>query len=160
MIVVSDSSSLIALSAAAHLDLLRRLYDEVVVPEAVWKESTMAHRPGAAAIRQADWIRIVPVANRAMIARLPRKVGPGESEAIVLAMELDADVLLIDERRARKAALELGLPVTGILGVLLESKKRGLISAVKPVLDHLEAAVAFRLKRALYESVLREAGEG
>lgn len=97
--------------------------------------------------------------NRSLISGLPRLVGAGEAEAIVLARELGADILLIDERRARKTALELGLPVTGLLGVLLEAKKAGLIPALKPILDQMEAIVAFRLKRSLYEATLRAAGE-
>lgn len=86
-------------------------------------------------------------------------MGPGEAEAIVLAQELAADILLIDERKARKTALQLGLPVTGILGVLLEAKKAGLVPAIKPILDQTEVVVAFRLKRSLYDAALRAAGE-
>lgn len=78
---------------------------------------------------------------------------------MVLAQELSADLLLIDERKARKTALQLGLPVTGIIGVLLEAKKAGLISAIKPILDQMEAVVAFRLKRSLYNAAVRAAGE-
>lgn len=159
MIVISDSSSLIAIGAVGHLDVLRSLYREVVVPQAVWNEVTSPNRPGAADIGQAGWIRVVAVSNRAVINQLTRPVGAGEAEAIALAIQLNADVLLIDERRARKVAIELGLPVTGILGVLLEAKSQGLIAAVKPILDQMEATVAFRLKRSLYDATLRAAGE-
>lgn len=158
MIVVSDSSSLIAIAAVGHLDLLGRLYGEVIVPPAVWNEVTTPNRPGAGAVAQAGWIRVVPPSNPGALG-FPSPVGPGEAEAIALAVELAADVLLIDERRARKAALGLGLPVTGVLGVLLEAKSRGAIPAVKPILDQMELAVAFRIKRALYDAVLRAAGE-
>lgn len=159
MIVISDSSSLIAIGAVGHLDVLRSLYREVAVPQAVWNEVTSPNRPGAVAIGQAEWIRVVPVSNRSVINQLTRPVGAGEAEAIALAIQLNADVLLIDERRARKVAVELGLPVTGILGVLLEAKSQGLIAAVKPILDQMEATVAFRLKRSLYDATLRAAGE-
>jgi uncharacterized protein len=159
LIVVSDSSSLIALAAVGHLEVLRGLYGEVIIPSAVWTEVTTPNRPGAADIQGAVWIRVASVTNRSLIDGLPRPVGVGEAEAIALAQELGADILLIDERRARKTALELGLPVTGLLGVLLEAKKAGLISALKPILDRMEAVVAFRLKRALYDATLRAAGE-
>jgi uncharacterized protein len=159
LIVISDSSSLIAIAAVGHLELLRTLYGEVVVPTAVWNEVTAPNRPGARDLVNTEWIRAVPVSNRTVIGQLSTPVGQGEAEAIALAMELGADVLLIDERRARKLALGLGLPVTGVLGVLLESKKKGLIPAIKPILDQMETAVAFRLKRSLYEAALRAAGE-
>lgn len=159
MIVVSDSSSLIALAAAGQLEVLRGLYSEVIVPQAVWSEVTAPNRPGATDLQDANWIRVESVKNRSLISTLPQPVGPGEGEAIVLAQELSADLLLIDERRARKIAMQLGLPVTGVVGVLLEAKKAGLISAVKPILDRMEVVVAFRLKRSLYDAALRAAGE-
>ncbi|HST58241.1 MAG TPA: DUF3368 domain-containing protein [Longimicrobium sp.] len=159
MIVISDSSSLIAIGAVGQLELLRSLYGEVIVPPAVWNEVTTPNRPGANAVKQASWIRVVPVSNPMAAGQLPSPVGRGEAEAIALAIELSADVLLIDERRARKAALGLGLPVTGVLGLLLEAKKRGSISAIKPILDQMETTVAFRLKRSLYDAALRAAGE-
>lgn len=159
MIVISDSSSLIAVAAVGHLEVLRGLYSEVIVPLAVWNEVTVPTRAGATDIRNAPWIRVAAVTNRSLINALPQPVGPGEGEAIVLAQELSADLLLIDERRARKTALQLGLRVTGVVGVLLEAKNAGLISAVKPILDQMEVVVAFRLKRSLYDAALRAAGE-
>lgn len=159
MIVISDSSSLIAIAAVGQLGVLHGLYREVVVPRAVWSEVTAPNRPGATEIQNAGWIRVASVAERSSIGVLPQPLGPGEGEAIVLAQELSADLLLIDERRARKIALQLGLPVTGVVGVMLEAKKAGLISAIKPILDQMEAAVAFRLKRSLYDAALRAAGE-
>jgi predicted nucleic acid-binding protein len=159
LIVISDSSSLIAMGAVGQLDLLRTLFGEVIVPQAVWNEVTTPGRAGARSVQDAEWIRVVRVSNRTIIGPLPGTVGPGEAEAMMLAVELSADVLLLDERRARKIALGLGLPVTGVLGVLLEAKRKRLITAVKPVLDQMEVAVAFRLKRSLYEAALRAAGE-
>ncbi len=158
MIVISDSSSLIAIAAVGHLDLLRTMYEEVIVPPAVWNEVSLPNRPGGDDLVRAEWIRVVPPSHPNVIG-FPSPVGPGEAEAIALAVELAADVLLIDERRARKAALGLGLPVTGVLGVLLEAKKKGAISAIKPILDQMELMVGFRIKRSLYEAALRAAGE-
>jgi uncharacterized protein len=158
LIVISDSSSLIAIAAVGHLDLLRSMYGEVIIPPAVWNEVTKANRPGVSDLVQSDWIRVVAVSNPAGIV-FPSPVGRGEAEAIGLAVELRADLLLIDERRARKAALGLGLPVTGVLGVLLEAKKNGAIPAIKPILDQMAFVVAFRLKRSLYDAVLHAAGE-
>ncbi|HEY7771460.1 DUF3368 domain-containing protein [Longimicrobium sp.] len=159
MIVVSDSSTLIAMGSVGRISLLATLYGEVLVPQAVWSEVVRDGRPGAREVASATWIRAVPVVNRLCVAELLKQVGPGEAEAISLAQESHAEVLLIDERRARRIAIDLGLPITGVLGVLLEAKQKGLIPALKPVLDEMTSTVAFRIKRRLYEAALRDAGE-
>jgi predicted nucleic acid-binding protein len=147
------------MGSVGRLSLLVTLYGEVLVPQAVWSEVVRDGRPGAPEVASATWIRAVPVVNRLRVAELLKHVGPGEAEAIALAEESPAEVLLINERRARKIALDLGLPITGVLGVLLEAKQKGLIPAIKPVLDDMTSTVAFRIKRKLYEAALRSAGE-
>jgi predicted nucleic acid-binding protein len=94
-----------------------------------------------------------------MIASLQLEVDEGEAEAIALAFELNADLLLIDERIGRAVASRLGIRFIGLLGVLIEARHKGLILAVKPVLDELIAGAGFWVTRELYDSVLRAAGE-
>ena len=147
MTVVSNTSPIINLAAIGRLDLIQRLYSRITIPQAVFHEITVigAGEPGAREVEQSDWISCVTVADRNLIISLSAELDPGEAEAIACAVELNAPLLLIDER--------------GIPGVLVEAKHRGLIDAVKPLLDDLIAHAGFWLRNDLYTQVLRAAGE-
>jgi predicted nucleic acid-binding protein len=140
---VSDSSPLILYARIGRLDLLGDVFGEVIVPPAVWDEAVTAGsgRPGADAIRRAPWIRRMAVARDEPVRTLLASLGPGEAEAIALWAELERPgPLLLDDRKARAAAVRLGIPVLGTAGALLRAKDHGLISAVRPLLDDLRAA--------------------
>lgn len=149
MIVVSDASPLIALASIGELSLLHRLYGEVLVPEAVYREATASRpsAPGAMEVRGAAWITVRAVKDRVLVVALSLDLDPGEAEAIVLAVETDAELLLMDERRGRIAATRLGRRVVGVLGALSDAKRRGLVPAVRPLLDALAADAGFRTAR-------------
>jgi len=151
IVVVADASPLIALERIGHLELLKALFGEVLVPPAVAAEV-------APRLVLPPWI--CERALRQPIARevLRATLGPGESEAISLALEIHADRLIIDERAGRRVAEALGLRVAGVLGLLVQSKQRGLIPALRPQIESLVRA-GFRADPDLVERVLKVAGE-
>lgn len=161
MIVVSDASPLIALATVGQLDLLRALYGRVAVPVVVYQEVTEVRpaAPGAAIIRAAKWIAVRPVEDRVLVDALSLNLDAGEAEAIALAVETNADLLLMDERRGRAAAMTLGRRVVGVVGVLIEAKMREVLAEVAPVLDSLRADAGFRISDELRARALAAAGE-
>ena len=161
MIVVSDTSPINNLAAINQLHLLQQLYGTVVIPEAVYQELTDPDFPvaGAKEVQTFTWIQIRAIEDRTMLKALSSELDPGEAEAIVLALEMKAEQVLIDERRGRMIAARLNLHYTGILGVLVEAKSQGFISTVKPLLDDLINKAGFWVTEPLYKSVLRLVNE-
>ena len=161
MIVVSDASPLISLAVVGHLDLLRKLYSVVLIPEAVHCEAIGVDEdaPGVADLVSAPWIRVRAVRDRSLVKALTLKLDPGEAEAIALSVENQAGLLLMDERRGRMAATRLGCRVVGVMGVLLEAKAQGHLSALRPVLEALTTQAGFHVGAALIERVLEAADE-
>jgi uncharacterized protein len=159
MIVVSDTSPILSLALIGQLELLHHLYGSIVIPEAVRSEIITTNQRGAQEVAQTDWIITRPIEPDVVLKLLLREIDQGEAEAIGLALQLNADVLLIDERKARHLAAYLELGVVGLLDVLQEAKQRQLITNVKPILDELMARARFRLSRKLYQRTLFTAGE-
>ena len=158
MIVISDTSAITNLAAIQHLQLLPQLYNQVTIPEAVYRELAEIDPPvlGSLEVQTAPWLEVRQVLDRTAVERLQIEVrlDPGESEAIALALELNADLLLIDERRGRAEANRLGVRITGLLGILVEAKQKNLIVAVKPLMDSLITTSDFRVSSALYNQIL------
>jgi predicted nucleic acid-binding protein len=162
VIVVSNTSPIINLASIEQLDLLRELYDRITIPDAVYHEIAVvgAGLPGATEVQTLDWIETRKVTNTALATALQVELDVGEAEAIALAVELQADLLLLDERRARAVASRLGVAFVGLLGVLVDAKHEGLISNVRPLLDSLTTRAGFWITRELYTDVLKAVGEG
>jgi len=158
-IVVSDTSPLLTLARVGRLDLLQALYREVIIPPAVQRELIDERTDLPLDVTKLPWISVVVPLNRSPVTNVPGGLDPGESEALAVALEIRADLVLVDERRARNVAEKLDLKITGILGVLLEAKAVGLIVEVKPLLDEIIQEARFRIGQALYQRVLSAAGE-
>jgi uncharacterized protein len=157
---VANAGPLIHLSWIGQLHLLNNLFAEVLAPVAVRDEVLGAGRdlPGVTAIRDAfavGWITVRPVANLTAVMALTGELDRGESEAIVLMREAEADVLLLDERRARAHATRERLPITGTIGILRMARDHRIIAAVAPLLEELKQR-GFRVGAELIEQIQRE----
>jgi hypothetical protein len=158
MTVVCNTSPISNLAAIGQLTLLQKVYGNVIIPQTVADEITKVATiyTQATSVFSQSWIGIQTVNNATRVLELRgRKLDAGESEAIALALEINAELLVIDERLGREIAVSEGLNITGLIGVLLEAKNRGLISQVKPMMDALIVQAGFRVSSGLYTEVLR-----
>ena len=158
---VSNASPLINLARIGLFDLLHKLYGSLLVPSAVWHEVVVqgAGQAGAEEVKTADWITRQAIANEPLAQALRQELDAGEAEAIVLALETRAELLVMDERLGRETARHMGLRCIGLIGVLIAAKRRGLIESVRPHLDALRDVAGFRVEDALYHQVLKDEGE-
>ena len=151
MTVVGNASPLIALHHLGQLDLCAALFGTVLIPPAVSHETFRSRlRP--------SWIEERPLTQPLSAVVLRGRLGAGEREAIALAIELNADLILLDDAAARRTAVGLGLHIIGTFGILLQAKEQQLIPVVKPLIDQL-LAFGFHADEELVSAVLRIAGE-
>lgn len=115
--------------------------------------------PGATESDQAAWIEVHGVADRHTVEALRLELDAGEAETIVLALQLQADLVLIDEQAGRRAAQHLGLTVMGVVGLLVRAKQSGLIREVRPLLEALRQQAGFYLAQSVFDHALVLAGE-
>ncbi|MDQ0340010.1 putative nucleic acid-binding protein [Caldalkalibacillus uzonensis] len=162
--IVANATPIIALSMIGKLDLLGELFDEIIVPQAVYDEimAGKGHRAyGKAELKYAiDHcnIKIYQVKNQTMVQEMFGRLHKGELETIVSAKELKIPYVLIDEPDARKLANTLLLKPIGTVGFLSLAKQKGKMQVLKPCLDEL-IAKGFRLSKPLYKKVLNSVGE-
>jgi predicted nucleic acid-binding protein len=160
MIVVSDTSPLLALFYLKKLEILQFLYQEIIIPEAVLFE---LNRSKLSEEEKKQFTsrpyRVVAVNKNQEVNSLLNKIQIGEAEAIVLSEQLHADLLLIDENIGREIAKQRGLKIIGVLGILIEAKRKQHILLVKPLIDQLISEINFRISDVLYFEVLKKCGE-
>lgn len=161
MIIVSDTSPISNLAVISQLPLLRALYRQLVIPDIVYQELTALQKFGIdiSLIQTSEWIVIRSAQDRTFVQILQAELDDGEAEAIALAIELQADRLLIDERLGRRVAERYGVQITGLLGILAAAKQENLIPAVKTVMDQLINQAGFRVHPNLYSQILQDVGE-
>ena len=154
MKVVSNSSPLIFLSALGLLDILRIEFGEVLIPEVVYQEVTANDLKGSREVKDADWITVVAVRDTEYISLLP-VLDAGEREAIILASEQNADLLMMDDLAGRRAAMMYGINVMGTLGFLKVMYRNGRVENLRDVLDELMGH-GFRMDVNLYRRILED----
>lgn len=154
--IVSDTGPLAVLFKARLLFILKEVYGEVWVPEAVKRE--LRRKPeGVIIFRDNPWIKTAEVTNVGLVQALMLVVDYGEAEAIALALQSGSRIL-IDERKGRNAATKLGLEIRGTLGLFVEAKKKNIIKSVNECIDEL-LEVGYYLDAQLIDGVLRKADE-
>lgn len=159
MIIISDTTPIISLLKAEQLDLLQKLFQEVIIPKAVYNEliSNTKFQNEAQIIRECSYIFVEEVIDTKSVNIFRRVTGldAGESEAIVMADEKKADLLLMDERKGRIVAKQMGLTITGTVGILLQSYDEGLLNAdeIRESIYKLKEC-GIRISDSLYDLIL------
>ncbi len=158
MTIICNATPLINFAAIDRLDLLQVLFGQVLIPQAVYNETTVLGFSGTQAVLQAidsGWLQVYP----APVANLPATLDDGEREAIALALTVPQPRILLDEQEARRVAQGLGLQVMGTLGILLLAKENQVILQVRSLLDAMIQDAQYWVSASLYEQLLHLAGE-
>lgn len=159
---VSNASVLIGLSSIGMLGLLYKRFPEgILIPSAVYREvvDQGKGRTGANEVAKSNWIEVRKVEDQKLVALLRAELDEGEAEAIALAHQTVARVILLDERDARYTAQRMNFRVLGTIGVLIWAKKVGEIETLAKYLEKLQSEGNFRFSKVLFKRVLKEVGE-
>jgi hypothetical protein len=160
MMIISNATPLIAFAKIGQLALLQNIVNNLVIPEAVADEISAypQGQPGFIDLKQETWIGIQSITTEQQVSLLRQKLDRGEAEVIALALERQAQLVLIDELTARKVAVSLNLNLSGSVGILIRAKQVGEIVAVKPLLDAMSQQGIYFSQRFI-DAVLRLVGE-
>lgn len=159
--IISNTTPLINFACIRRLDILTKLFTEIHIPKAVTGElqNKIQKFPAIAQILVTDSIKTLEIKNTQLVESLRIDLHIGEAEAIVLALENPNSFLLLDELAGRSIARFQNLKFTGTIGCLLEAKRTGIISEIKPLLDSIQINANFWISETLYRQVLRDAEE-
>ena len=161
MIIVSNTTPLIGFASIQRFDILHQLFGEIYIAQAVYKEAVIAgYEVGGARkeVQDADWIKTIDVKDQLAIQELLGEMDLGEAETIVLARELNADWVLMDEKKGRRKLDQFNLKKIGTVGILLKAKQMGLLSVIEPEVKRLRQQ-GFSLSQMVVDAVLQQADE-
>jgi predicted nucleic acid-binding protein len=156
--VVSNTTPIISLLKLSKLDILKNLYSEINIPYAVFQEVEAGrNKDYYTNLSNLNWINILEIQDKQAVKYF-LDLDSGEAEAIVLATEIKADLIILDEKLGRFHAKHADLKVTGTIGVLIKAKKEGLINELKPLLFELTKKEVWISDKLIYE-ILKQIGE-
>lgn len=160
MIVVSNSTILIGLAKISKLDLLPKIFSKIYIPKEVYKELVEKgkRKPGSGKIKKAKWIEVKSVKDKIEVNLLMTSLEKGEAETLCLAKELKADLILLDEEKARKGAVLANFKIIGTIGFLLLAKDLGRIKEVRSLIEELQRK-KFRISERIVNEALKKAEE-
>lgn len=158
--IVSNSTPLIALEKIGKLDLLKSIYGEITIPYAVYEEVILESKlkDSNDFIKESGFINIMQIKNEEAKKLFVTSLHKGEVEVMILAMEIGADICIIDDLLARKYAKYYNLNITGTIGVILKAKELSIISQVTPIINALIDSGIY-IDTKLYNKVLQISGE-
>jgi hypothetical protein len=161
MIVVSDTSPVSNLILIQRFGILQKMFAEIIVPPAVDAEIRTLKQFGTnlSEYENADWIKIIKPIDGQKVQTLQKNLDDGEAQAIALALEINCDLLLMDERIGTKIARQEGLQTIGLVGVLVKAKEERIILKVGEILEELRVKAGFWLSENLRNQILRELDE-
>jgi len=162
MIIVSNTTPLIGLASIGKFHLLHDLFIKVYIPQAVYKEAVvLGYEEGGAkeeVISASAWMKVIQIQDQLAVNVLLDELDIGEAETIVLACEMNASWVLMDEKKGRRKLNQLSLQKIGTVGILLKAKKVGLLSEIRPHLKQLRSQ-GFSISDSVSDSVLKQSGE-
>ena len=156
--IVSNTTPIISLLKLNQLELLQKIYTEIYIPTAVYKEIEAGKAKGYYKdLSEIDWINIIEIQDKQAVKYF-LDLDAGEAEAIVLATELNADLIILDEKLGRFHAKHADLKVTGTIGILIKAKSEGLIEKLEPLLNELTNKEVW-ISEKLKSEILKKVGE-
>ncbi len=147
--IISDTSCFIILTNIGQLELLHRIYGQIITTPDIVAEFGN---------ELPNWVEIIPVTDKYKQQLLEMQIDKGESSAITLALEIPDCTLILDDYKARKIATQLGLNFTGTIGIIIKAKLAGIIPSIKPLLQKIKET-NFRLSAEIELQALKEANE-
>lgn len=157
--IVSNTTPILSLLKLNRLELLQSIYNEICIPTAVYNEIEAGKaKRYYKDLSEIDWIKIIDIQDKEAVKYF-LDLDAGEAEAIVLATELSADLIILDEKLGRFHARHADLKVTGTIGILIKAKSEGLIEKLKPLLNELtdkDIWISEKLKSEILKKVNEE----
>ena len=147
--IICDTSCFIVLTNIGNLDILQKVYGQIVTTPEVASEYSES---------LPDWIIIEQAVNIQMQQLLELQLDKGESSAIALALETLECTIILDDLKARKIAERLGLDITGTIGIIIKAKLKGIIPSIKPLIDKIKTT-DFRVSEDIEKQAMIAAGE-